>query len=206
MAQAISNQLQIDLGLEFVTVTTEDRFEKVTSDKVDMLCVVATITMERQRVGGFHHSHLYGWRGGDAADGCGRQFRCLADKKIGVRSGTTTEAALNVHLEGTGIDAEVIAFDDHSVGMGAMSTCEISACFADQSILLFMNASLNNGWGFKVMNRLLTFEKHGIAIQRGDTKFRFLMDGILFGLYGQGAIKNAFRRARRRAKRCRRFT
>lgn len=193
VAQAFANSLEADgLDVQFVPVTTENRFDLVATGEIDLLCGAASITMSRREVVDFSIPVFVDGTAVMLPLGAERTMDALSGKTIGVRSATTTEEALGNTLTQTGVEAEVVTFDDHDAAMDAMVSGDISAYFADQSILLFLNARRNGGQDFQVMDRLLTIEKQGLAMARGDTEMRYLVDGILSGLYANGTMRKIF--------------
>jgi len=131
VAQAIANKLQMtDLLATFHAVDATDRFDKVASGEVDLLCGAATITLSRRELVDFSvPTYVDGTAvmlPKDASDELGD----LVGKKIGVRSGTTTLDALNNTIASLGVEAEVIRFADHRAGLAAMISGEIDAYFS----------------------------------------------------------------------------
>ncbi|MEO0766445.1 MAG: amino acid ABC transporter substrate-binding protein [Pseudomonadota bacterium] len=194
LAQNIANALELEtMDVVFEPVTTENRFEKVVSGEIDLLCGAATITLSRRALVDFSiPTYVDGTtvalkKGGPGA------FEELAGKTIGVRSATTTLDALMTTLTSTNMDAEVIEFDDHAAGMAALEADEITAYFADQSILMQMVRSTGNADAYTVFENLLTVEKHGLAMRRGDTDFRLVVDTGLSALFADGGVADAFR-------------
>jgi polar amino acid transport system substrate-binding protein/glutamate/aspartate transport system substrate-binding protein len=112
--------------------------------------------------------------------------------KVGVRSGTTTLEALQNSLTSQNIEAEIIQFDDHPSGMAALEGDVVTAYFADQSILMNMVLSKPNAEDFKVFEQILTVEKQGLALRRGDDDFRLAVDRGLSELFQKGAIRQIF--------------
>lgn len=183
------------IGLEeveftFIPVDTVNRFAKVVNGDIDLLCGATTITMSRRADVDFSIPIFVDGTAVMLPKGASASFASLNGKKVGVRGGTTTEEALTNTLKDTGTDAEMVTFDSHEDAMAAMQSGEISAYFADQSILLFMN---KDGGDFVVMDRLLTIEKQGLAMLRGDDEFRYLVDGALSGMINTGVIPAIFR-------------
>lgn len=193
LAQGILNTLQIpNLDVEFVEVGAQDRFDKVASGEIDLLCGASTITLARRAVVDFSipvfadgTSILLPLNGSDS-------FNELAGKKLGVRRGTTTETALTNTLTTAGIFAEVVRFADHDAAMSAMENGELDAYFADQSILAALWLSSEQRGNMKLSNVILTVEKHGLAMKRGDTEFRLLVDGLLSTMYARGLMQQIF--------------
>ncbi|OWU69555.1 hypothetical protein ATO3_21990 [Marinibacterium profundimaris] len=191
LAQALGRALDLEeIEMTFVPVDTSNRFAKVADGEIDLLCGASTITMSRREFVDFSIPIFVDGTAVMLPVGAETTFSALNGASIGVRSGTTTEEALGNTLTQTGTEAEVVTFDSHEEGLAAMQAGEIAAYFADQSILLFLNAGNRD---FMVMDRLLTIEKQGLALPRGDDEFRFLVDGALSGLYNTGVMEGIFR-------------
>lgn len=180
----------MDVVLE--PVTTENRFEKVANGDIDLLCGAASITLERRERVSFSIPIYVDGTTVALKKGGPSSFEELAGKKIGVRSGTTTLDALNNSLVAAGVEAEVIQFDDHPSGMDALAGDAVSAYFADQAILMNMVMNSEKAEDFKVLERILTVEKQGLALRRGDEDFRLAVDRGLSMLFQGGAVREIF--------------
>ena len=191
LAQALGRALEMEeIEVRFVPVGTNDRFAKIVNGEIDLLCGASTVTMSRREFVDFSIPVFVDGTAVMLPSGAPTTFASLNGKKIGVRSATTTQEALANTLTGTGTDAEVVVYDTHEAGLAAMKAGEISAYFADQSILLFLNKGDSD---FMVMDRLLTMEQQGLAMLRGDTEFRYMVDGALSGMYSAGIMQGIFR-------------
>lgn len=193
LAQGILNIIKIpNMDVEFIPVSAEDRFEKVAAGEIDLLCGAASITLGRRELVDFSIPTF--------ADGTSvllpvnaeGSLAALSGKKLGVRRDTTTETALTNTLAQTAIFAEVVKFGDHQAAIAAMEAGEIDAYFADQSILagLWVNSPKRDS--MKLGNALLTVEQHGLAMKRGDTEFRLMVDRVLSGMYRNGLMQQIF--------------
>jgi ABC-type amino acid transport substrate-binding protein len=100
IASRIQQQLGINLKLNWVPVTTENRLDMVAAGKVDIECGTTTASLSRQERVDFSMMIFVDGGGlltksdfklGAVAD--------LADKRIAVIPGTTTETALNKFLK-----------------------------------------------------------------------------------------------------------
>ncbi|SDJ01339.1 amino acid ABC transporter substrate-binding protein [Aliiruegeria lutimaris] len=193
LAQALAQNLEMeDLNVTFHKVTGEDRFDKVASGEIDLLCGTSTITLERRKLVDFSiPTYVDGAivllpRNGNPS------FQSLDGKKIGVRSNTTTARALTNTIASTGISAEEVAFDSYDGGIEALKNGEIDAFFGDQSIIVHKVNTLNLGSELRLTNQLLTVEKQGLALARGDSEFRLLVDQILSAMYQNGFMKRIY--------------
>ncbi|MEX0280500.1 MAG: amino acid ABC transporter substrate-binding protein [Arenibacterium sp.] len=193
VAQGLANGLQLDdLEVTFVPVTAENRFEKIVSGEVDLHCGAATITLRRMADVGFSIPVYVDGAAAMLPKGASQDMASLSGKKIGVRSGTTTEEALSNTLRLANIDAEVVSVEQHPQGVQMLLDGELQAYFADQSILLGLRSSLDSDGQLNVMDRLLTIEKQGLGMARGDADFKLAVDSILSDMYAAGIMQQIF--------------
>lgn len=193
LATKIAAQLEMEnIDIVFEAVDTENRFDKVANGEIDLLCGAATITLSRRELVDFSVPvYVDGTTVALKKDGP-ETLEGLAGMKVGVRSGTTTLEALANSLRAENIDAEIVQFADHPSGIAALNGDAISAYFADQSILMNMVFQQENQGDFKVLDQILTVEKHGLALARGDTEFRLAVDRGLSELFNEGVVRQAF--------------
>lgn len=197
---ALAERLGAQLGMEtldvvFQRVDTENRFDKVASGEIDLLCGAATITLSRRETVDFSvPTYVDGTTVLLQRDGV-TALQELSGKKVGVRENTTTAEALNNSLAADGIDAEVITYDDHADAMTAMENREIDGYFADQSILINLFLASEKRDQFKIFEGILTIEKQGFAMARGDNDFRLAIDSALSELFLDGSMAQAFEKA-----------
>ncbi len=194
VAQALAKSLDMeDLAVSFHQVTAENRFDKVASGEIDLLCGASTITLERRNKVDFSTPTFVDGavvllpRNGTPG------FKALDGKRIGVRAGTTTEKALEASIRKEGITAEKVPFDSHDVGIDALAAGEIEAYFGDQSILVYHMLKKDLGSDLRITDQLLTVEKQGLAMARGDSEFRLLVDAILSTLYRNGSMQRVYK-------------
>ncbi|MEX0337587.1 MAG: amino acid ABC transporter substrate-binding protein, partial [Arenibacterium sp.] len=193
VAQGLANGLQLeDLEVTFVQVTAENRFEKIVNGEVDLHCGAATITLRRMADIGFSIPDYVDGAAAMLPKGSSRDLSTFADQKIAVRKGTTTEETLNNTLRAANIDAEVISVEQHPQGVQMLLDGSVKAYFADQSILMGLKSSMDTDNRLDVMDRLLTIEKQGLGMARGDADFKLAVDGILSEMYAAGIMKKIF--------------
>ncbi len=193
VAEDVAAQLGLEeLNATFYPVDVEDRFDAVANGEIDLLCGAATITLERMEQVSFSTpTYVDGAAvllpAGEVAD-----LTAMAEKKIGVREGTTTQTSLERSLEAMNLTADVTAFASHDEGLAAMEAGEIGAYFADQSILFSMLFKSDAAEGLEVSDQTLTIEKQGLAFARGDEDFRVAVDRAISGLYASGQMERIF--------------
>ncbi|MEX0283489.1 MAG: amino acid ABC transporter substrate-binding protein [Paracoccaceae bacterium] len=194
VAQNIATALDLEnLSVKFVPVDAADRFDKVVNGEIDLLCGAATITISRRAQVDFSvPTYVDGTAVMQPRDASG-DLTQLAGKSVGVRSNTTTEQALNNTLSASGLEMNLVTYEDHRDGMQAMIDGDIEAYFADQSILLYLFSASQEFGNFRVSPEILSVEKQGLAMARGATEFRLLVDGILGEMFLSGQMAEIFR-------------
>lgn len=184
VADAVGKALKRDdLKIDYVPVTAESRFADLQAGRIDLLCGATTMTLERRRQVDFSlitfvtgSSVLY-------RDDGPANFLDLAGKKVGVRTGTTTEEGLKRALAENGIAAEVVGVADHDDGLGKLEGGELAAYFADRAILAMLGRSAKEPDKLVLSDRFFSYEPYALALQRGDDDFRLLVDTTLARLY-----------------------
>jgi polar amino acid transport system substrate-binding protein/glutamate/aspartate transport system substrate-binding protein len=184
VASAVRSQLQReDIRIEYVLVTTENRFELLQSGGIDLLCGASSVTLERRRQVDFSlltfvtgSSVLY------RKDGPSN-FLDLVGQKVGVRAGTTTEEGLERALLEAGIEAEVVEVESHDEGLRGLEAGELAAYFADRAILMLLGTGADNPGNLILSDRFFSYEPYALALQHGDNDFRLLVDSALARLY-----------------------
>jgi polar amino acid transport system substrate-binding protein/glutamate/aspartate transport system substrate-binding protein len=196
VVEQLARQLEMEkIDIEFIRVTTEDRFEKVANGEIDLLCGAASITLERRKTVDFSIPTYVDGATVMLQNDAPNSLEELAGRKIGVRGGTTTETGLRNTLEVEGIAAEVVTFASHTDAMAAMEAAEIAGYFADQSILMNLYLQSADRSRYKIFDQILTLETQGLALRRGDSDFRLAVDTALSEMYRNGSMEKAFGKA-----------
>lgn len=196
LCRTVAANVKETLGLEqmrveYVPVTTEDRFQAVQDGRIDILCGATTVTLSRRELVDFS---LFTFIDGAGvllrADGP-QDFEDLAGRRVGVRSATTTEAALRDALAQQGLEVELVPVESHDDGLAKLQAREIQAYFADRAILVWLLLG-SGAEGLWLSERQFSYEPYALALARGDHEFRLLIDATLATLYRSGAIDQIF--------------
>ena len=89
------------------------------------------------------------------------------------------------------MEAEVVVVANHDDGLAKLEAGEIAAYFADHTILLFLGGK-SKMEGLWVSEQQFTHEPYALALARGDTEVRLLVDRTLARLYRSGRIESIF--------------
>lgn len=181
-----------EIGIEYVPVTAENRFDAVKQGKVDILCGATTATLSRRELIDFSLGTFVDGASVLFLDDGPESFSQLAGQKVGVRGGTTTQQGLENTLKGLAIDAQVVPVKDHSEGLSALEKGDIQAYFGDRAILVFLAAQSGNQDKLRLSSDYFTYEPYALGLPRGDDEFRLVVDQSLSRLYRSGAIAKIY--------------
>jgi len=195
VASAIQKQLGINLKLTWVPVTTDNRIDMVASSKVDIDCTTTTATLSRQEKVDFSLMTF--------ADGGGlltksdlklRAVADLADKRIAVIPGTTTETALTKFLKEQFVTVQLVRVKNHLDGLGAVEKGLAEAFASDRGILIGLAVTSKDPSLFALPSILFSYEPYGFMVRRNDAAFRLAVNRALAGLYRSGDIAQIYER------------
>ena len=188
VAATIRAEVNSSVSVEFVQVSPGERFESVRDGKVDILCDPSSATLPRREMVDFSLPTFL-----DGASVIYRmakpvnRFEDIANRRIGVLGGTTTEQIVRDTMGALGLKADVVPVSDHRAGMDLLTGDKIDAYFADRAII---TAMLNEGGrpGFQISKQYFSMETYALALPRDDGAFRLLVDRTLARLYRSGRI------------------
>jgi glutamate/aspartate transport system substrate-binding protein len=195
VASSIQKQLGINLKLNWVPVTTENRLEMVVSGKVDIECGTSTTSLSRQERVDFSLMTFVDGGGlltksdlklGAVAD--------LADKRIAVIPGTTTETALQKFLKEEFVSAKYVPVKNHLEGLAALEKGLAEAFASDRGILIGLAVTSKDPTRFALPGILFSYEPYGFMLRRNDAAFRLAVNRALAGLYRSGEIAPLYER------------
>jgi ABC-type amino acid transport substrate-binding protein len=189
VASAIQKQLGINLKLNWVPVTTENRVEMVASGKVDIECGTSTASLSRQERVDF--SLMTFVDGGGLLTKSDIKLQAtadLADKRIAVIPGTTTESALEKFLKEEFVSVKYVPVKNHVEGLAAIEKGLAEAFASDRGILVGLAITSRDPKLFALPNILFSYEPYGFMVRRNDAAFRLAVNRALAGLYRSGGI------------------
>jgi len=200
--QAIDRRVE-GVKPSYVETSLADAFSAVASGQIDMLCGAVTATLKRRETVDFSEpifltgtAALFGAHAprdlrelflGDREISGPRspELQPYQTLRIGVRLGTTTESALREAVVQGGYRAQIFGFASHGEGLAALESRDIDAYFADRALLAELLRRARDPSRLVIGTRLFTREPYSIAIQRGDSDFRLLIDRALSQFYSR---------------------
>jgi ABC-type amino acid transport substrate-binding protein len=211
VALAAMGALELEsIRIEFVPVDAESRFDVIAAGKADILCGATTATLERREAVSFSiPTFLTGVGALMRADAppflrqilAGERpsvpprrlvLQAFADRKFGVRAGTTAETWLQQGLASLASRAEMVTLPSHDDGLQMLAERKIDAYFADRAIIAGLLSGHPSPETFEIADRLFTYEPYALALGRGDEDFRLLVDRTLSQLNRSGDIGVVF--------------
>jgi ABC-type amino acid transport substrate-binding protein len=181
VADMLKTELQLPaVSIEYVPVTAESRFQALIDGKVDILCGATTETLSRRKDVDFSLPTFIDGTGLMVRDAASiTSLADLADKKLAVLAGTTTEQALHVSFP----NATVTAVTSHNEGVQGLLDEKFDAYFADRTVLEYLRRNNERAQGLQIADEYLTIEPYALALPLGDTRFRLLVDTALSRLF-----------------------
>ena len=208
LCQKIAEQVKAELKLsnltvEWLAVTTEDRFPTLQAGKVDLLCEADAETLTRRKDVSFSIAVYAGgigallrsdssWRlrqiltKGKAAVGPlwrGSPAQLLEQQTFSVIPRTTSETWLAGRLDKFQLNAKVLPVTSYEDGVRRVLDRGTNVFFGDRAILLDLAKRNPAKRDLIVLDRDFTYEPIALALQRGDEDFRLLIDQTLSRLY-----------------------
>ena len=190
IASSIQKQLNVNLKLNWVELTAENRISMVEQGKVDIECGTTTASLSRYEKVDF--SLMTYVDGGTLLTLANSPLRSLSDlsgKKIAVITGTTTETALAKFLKEqfvTGV--QLMPVKDHIEGRTALENGTVEAFASDQAILIALALTAKDPKRFALADGLFSYEPYAFMLRRNDSPFRLAVNRSLAALYRSGEV------------------
>lgn len=189
------------ISVSYVETNLADAFDAVAAGQIDLLCGAVTATLGRRETVDFSEPIFVTGASALLRTDSPRdlrelflgertispprslEMRSFQTSHVGVRADTTTETLLRRAVSDGGYAATVVRYPTHEEGLAALEAREIDAYFADRALLIGLLDRAQHPSRLILGSRLLTQEAYGIAMARGDTDLRLLVDRVLSALY-----------------------
>jgi len=174
-----------------VEVTSENRFDMLTSKACDVVCEATTVNMERREDKEFSLISFITGAVFLYPKGLGDETQPEGEVKVGLLSGTTIdEDVKDGWLEsGDGIDFTFERQESHEQGAVKLAEGGLHAYVADREIIeqfLEDHPSLRDS--HEVTRESLSYEPYALAVRLGDDKLRIEIDRVLAEMFRSGEI------------------
>jgi len=185
LCRAVADTARFELQLpaiviRYIPVTAENRFDQIESGTVDILCGPTTATLSRRERVDFSLPTFVAGAGVMVSAKSGiTRLDDLADRRLGVRAGTTTEKALHATYPA----ATIRTTADHRDGIAGLLDGSLDAYFADRTVLQGLHSENPDAARLRIADDYLTIEPYALALPKDDSRFRLLVDRTLSTLY-----------------------
>jgi ABC-type amino acid transport substrate-binding protein len=218
LCQEIATDLKTELGLptlavEFVSVTTADRYDVLQQGKVDLLCGPSVETLARRKEAAFSIPIFPAGVGAlmradapaqvrDVLAGGEAPYRpqwrgtismALQKRTFSAVAGTTVLTWLNGRQKELKIDSKIVPVESNDAGVQQVLDGNTDVLFGERSILLDAAKRSPSAGKLIVLDRIFTYEPLALALARGDEEFRLRVDRSLSRLYRTGAIQTIYK-------------
>ena len=180
----VENKIGMDVKVEYVPVTADERFKALGDNKIDILCGSTTKTLSRSELVDFTQltfvtgASLMTLKDNKTLDSAG-----FDGTKIGVVKATTTAVALEKLIQETSTNAEVVLFNSAKESIEALRKKKIDAFSSDQIVLIGLALKEHDPKNFIIKSTVFSFEPFALAVRRNDADFRLIADRVISELY-----------------------
>ena len=184
IVNGVEEKIGADVKVEYVPVTTEERFRALEDNRIDILCGSTTKTLSRSEFVDFTQlTFVTGASLMTLKDNKARDSAGFAGKKIGVVKDTTTAVVLKELLQETSTDAKIVLFKSAREGVDALRKKKIDAYSSDQIVLIGIASKAHDRMNFLIDPNVFSFEPFALAVRRNDAAFRLVADRVISDLY-----------------------
>lgn len=188
---SIGKSLGSPLKIEWVEVTTQNRFDMVAQGKADMECGSSTVTLSRMKDVDFSSIIFTESTGVVVKKDSGIQKATDLDgKKLAVVANTTNERAVADLIKQGILKAVLVPVKDRDAGIAALEAGEVQGYASDK--LLLIGARFKDANAMAMLPDDLSLEPYGIVLPRGDWALRLAVNSGLADIFRSQQIANIF--------------
>jgi ABC-type amino acid transport substrate-binding protein len=185
----------VPLQVKWVPVTVQTRFAVVSGGQADMECGATTVTLGRMKEVGFSSLTFVDGTGLLVRSStAGNSLMDLANKKIGVITGTSNERALAEAMKAKMINAQVVPVRSRDDGLAQLEAGTIDAFAGDRVLLVGLAGKAKDPKSLALLGDALSYEPYAIVLPRGDWAMRHAVDAALAQIYKSSALPEIYNR------------
>ena len=191
---SLEQQLDIDeITVEWRAGNTPERLSMVERGAADIDCGTTSITLGRQEKVDFSNPVFVESGGVLVLEEAGiHGLVSLADKKVAVMSGTTTEQRLMNALERKYVEAELVKISNSNEGFDALESGKVDAYAGDRLVLIGQVAASEDPGRYAMLKDMFSVDPYGFSLPRGDVDFRLAVNRALANVYRGAALDQIF--------------
>lgn len=172
VVEEIEKELGKELKVELVPVTPENRFDLITSGRIDLECGSTTNNVDRRKVVAFSPTMYV--TGTKLLVPRASKVRFLADlkgKTVVVTRGTVQERAMNALNERQKLGLTFVTGADHKESFELLAAGKADAWANDDILLYGLLAETGTRDKYRVVGDFLTFDPYALMIRKDDPDF-----------------------------------
>ncbi len=190
----IARELQSPVALAYAPVTASDRFEAVSSGRVDLECGSTTENVERRKQAAFSPLiFVAGVKLMMRAGAAESSLRDLKDKTLVVVSGATAETALRAMNDKYKLGVTLVAAPGYDEAYAKVASGEAQALAADDVLLTGLIASHHGQTEMRVVGDFLTYEPYGLMFRKDDPLMAAAVQRAFATMAADGALAATYR-------------
>jgi glutamate/aspartate transport system substrate-binding protein len=183
------------LQVKWVPVTVQNRFSTISSGQADMECGATSVTLGRMKEVGFSSLTFVDGTGLlIRASTAGNTLSDLANKKIGVITGTSNERALAEAMTAKVVTATVVPVKSRDEGLAQLEAGTIDAFAGDRVLLIGLASKAKDPKSLALLGEALSYEPYAIVLPRGDWAMRQAVDAALAQIFKSAALPEIYMR------------
>jgi glutamate/aspartate transport system substrate-binding protein len=183
------------LQVKWVPVTVQNRFSTISSGQADMECGATSVTLGRMKEVGFSSLTFVDGTGLlIRASTTGNTLSDLANKKIGVITGTSNERALTEAMTAKVMTATVVPVKSRDEGLAQLEAGTIDAFAGDRVLLIGLAGKAKDPKSLALLGEALSYEPYAIVLPRGDWAMRQAVDAALAQIFKSAALPEIYMR------------
>ena len=196
IADAVKAQLNLPkLQIRYAPVTAENRIAKLRAGAIDIECGTTTRTISRQAQVDFTlFTFLSGTDVLVAANSSIHGPADLADKRIAVQPGTTTETVLKQLFSLRLTPVTMVPVGNGAEGLAALESGQVDAYASDEALLIGLAAGAKNPKSLRLGGTLYSYEPYAFMVRQNDAAFRLIADRTLALVFQNGDITKIYDR------------
>ena len=195
VVEEIAREVGRDVTAEYLPVTPENRFERVTTGAIDLECGSTTNTAERRQMVAFSPTMFVTGTKLMVRRGSGiRSLRDLAGKTIVLTRGTVQESVVPKIAARQNVAIKFVYGADHNESFQTLSSGKADA-FANDDVQLYgMLAQTKSASEFRVVGDFLTYADYALTLRKDDSEFAAVVEEAFRRLAGSREIVAIYER------------
>ncbi|RZT42460.1 amino acid ABC transporter substrate-binding protein [Cupriavidus agavae] len=194
IVSAAAAEISRELAIRWVPVTSENRFDAMTSGRIDLECGSTTRNAERMRTVAFSPViFVAGTKLMVPRNSPIKAFRDLKGKTVVATAGTTNADSIEQLSQRFNLGVKLIRARDHADAFEVLRNGGAAAYAGDDVLLYGFLARADAGKQFVVTRDFLSYDPYGIMLRRDDPQFASVVDNAVRHLITSGELERLYK-------------